>query len=1278
MKPSQHLNNRGIDILVVEDSPTQAEEIKFILTNKHYFVRTVVNGKEALLQIKKQKPLIVISDIIMPEMNGYDLCSYIKKNEKFSDIPVLLLTSLSDPKDIIHGLECGADNFIIKPFDENYLLSRIDYIVANQYIQERERLEVGVEIFFSGKKYFINSQKRQILDLLISTYETAVKKNEELQKTQIELRELNEGLEKRVEERTSLLKEEIQIRKSAEEKISRLNRVYSLLSNINRTIVRTKNIDELFSEACSVSVNVGQYNMVWIGLVDENNSNIKPVAWNGDANDYIDGLKICIDKKNGELGTVGKAVTEGHFIVCNDIENDESMKPRRSKALKKNFKSVASFPLSNNGSVIGAISFYSQYKNFFDNNEINLLDELSSDISFSIYSIQQEQLKLKAEEELKKSESRLRQILENVDAVFYMLSPKTGQIIYVNSAYERIWELPISTIKENPEGWLEVVHKDNRNLAEKLFEQQTGEIEYRIVLPDGRVKWIWDRIFPISDEKNEIIYICGMAADITDRKNSVEKIKLLANALESINECVSITDLDDNLTFVNNAFCKIYGYGRENLIGQNISIVRSENNHSEVIKEILPKTFDGGWQGELLNKRISGEEFPIYLSTSAILNEKGETTALMGVSTDITDRKKAEQDLIESEERYRSFVNSIPDLVFIKDGNLNYINVNNAFVKFLGKNNPSEVLGRDDSELLSNVLASQCKEGDLKVLAQKKLIINEEYSDGNCFETIKFPVPLSNNNIGVGGFIRDITDRKSAQEKIIKSEAEFRSVWDNSFDAMRLCNSQGIVLKVNQAFCDLMNKSKKEIEGQPYNIFYEPEIEFDPIEKYKNKFINRSINPKMETEIKLFDKRRIWVELTNSFIEIKDQPIMLLSIFRDVSKRKEYETQLVIAKEKAEEVNQLKNNFLANMSHELRTPMIGILGFSETLMAELDNEVYKDMASTIYYSGNRLLNTLNILLDLSKIESNRTDIKNQNLNIGNSVLTLAKSYSIQAEKKGLSFIISILDEKVSAELDKKLFTQIINNLLDNAVKFTHKGDIKIQVDSEIINDNVWAVIKIIDSGIGIPKEKLETIFEEFRQVSEGYSRSYEGTGLGLTITRKLVELMNGNISVESEVGIGSTFIVSFLAVVNDPNFSSKVINNFSNKILKPNMKSKILIVENDKVSLEYIKMILKKYFTVDTAENGQSAIIMSSSNEYSLIFMDIGLGIGINGMQTASEIRKFPGYENKPIVAITAYAMKGDKELFLSSGCSHYLSKPYTKDDLMNLVMSILQEKYAC
>jgi len=222
------------DILIVEDSPTQAEKLKYILEQHDYQVSVTKQGQQALAWMEKRKPVLVISDIMMPEMDGYQLCRRIKEDNNFKDVPVILLTSLSDPVDVIKGLECGADNFITKPYDENYLLSRIQYILINRKLYKSDKMQMGIEIFFAGQKYFITSERQQILNLLLSTYETAVQKNLELIRARNELKLLNEHLEEMVEERTTELRAEISERKRAEvamrESVARMT---ALLENLN-------------------------------------------------------------------------------------------------------------------------------------------------------------------------------------------------------------------------------------------------------------------------------------------------------------------------------------------------------------------------------------------------------------------------------------------------------------------------------------------------------------------------------------------------------------------------------------------------------------------------------------------------------------------------------------------------------------------------------------------------------------------------------------------------------------------------------------------------------------------------------------------------------------------------------------------------------------------------------------------------------------------------------------------------------------------------------------
>ena len=211
------MNSYITNILIVEDSATQAEQLKWILTTEGYSVLIAKNGAEGLSKAKEFKPDIVMSDIMMPEMNGFELCRQIKKDPDLCSTPVVLLTALSDPADVVNGLECGADNFIVKPYNEHLLLARLKHLLLTRELQKDNRTQLGVEIFFTGKKYFITSEKKQILDLLISTYESAVQKNIELNKSQEELSKVNDELEQKVLERTAALTDEIEVRKKIED-----------------------------------------------------------------------------------------------------------------------------------------------------------------------------------------------------------------------------------------------------------------------------------------------------------------------------------------------------------------------------------------------------------------------------------------------------------------------------------------------------------------------------------------------------------------------------------------------------------------------------------------------------------------------------------------------------------------------------------------------------------------------------------------------------------------------------------------------------------------------------------------------------------------------------------------------------------------------------------------------------------------------------------------------------------------------------------------------------
>ncbi|MEO8232999.1 MAG: PAS domain S-box protein, partial [Ignavibacteriota bacterium] len=400
-----------------------------------------------------------------------------------------------------------------------------------------------------------------------------------------------------------------------------------------------------------------------------------------------------------------------------------------------------------------------------------------------------------------------------------------------------------------------------------------------------------------------------------------------------------------------------------------------------------------------------------------------------------------------------------------------------------------------------------------------------------------------------------------------------------------------------------------------------------------------------------------------------------VAVKEDITDKKKMIEELIIAKEKAEEMNRVKSSFFANMSHELRTPMVGILGFSEYLMNELkDNPSYFTMVNSINVSGHRLLETLNLILNLSKLEASKVEV---NIEAQNIIPLLKESFGFfesAAKKKTIEYSFTIEQEEIICNVDQLLFSSIFNNLINNAIKFTDSGSVKISVttDSESVN------ISVADTGVGISEMKQNLIWEEFRQASEGYNRGFEGTGLGLTIAKKYTDLMNGNITVKSNLGKGTTFNVTF-PLSNSTSTQSHLLNNIElNKAvesIQQNPEIKILYVEDDEISVKYVTTVLKTFYDVDSANDSDEALSKIKQNKYDAILMDINLRRGMDGVELTNVIRKIDGYQSIPIIAITAFAMGKEQEEFLAKGMTHYLSKPFVKAQLLNLLDSAIDKK---
>ncbi|MFH1295787.1 MAG: ATP-binding protein [Bacteroidota bacterium] len=392
--------------------------------------------------------------------------------------------------------------------------------------------------------------------------------------------------------------------------------------------------------------------------------------------------------------------------------------------------------------------------------------------------------------------------------------------------------------------------------------------------------------------------------------------------------------------------------------------------------------------------------------------------------------------------------------------------------------------------------------------------------------------------------------------------------------------------------------------------------------------------------------------------------------------------ELTIARLRAEESDRLKSSILANINHELRTPMTGILGFSEILCEQLGNAEARQMAENIQVSGRRLLSTLNSMIELSQFEAKKALFKLRETKLNELILLTCEPHLAGAKQKKLGFEI-YMNESIFSYIDEKLFTQLLNHILENAVKFTHSGRIIVETCNEWEEGRPWSCIRITDTGPGIPAEFHELIFEEFRQVSEGYNRSFEGSGLGLTLAKKIVELMNGKLTLTSHKEKGSTFSIwlpSSQLSTSEFQFFVKEPVSFPETVECPVPETKkdlptVLIVEDNRLNSDLILIYLSAQYNCDVARDGESAVEMALNTKYDTILMDIHLGSGIDGMEATRRIRSLSGYQLTPIIAVTGYTMESDKEEIMDSGCSHYLPKPIDKTELSNLIASLVGKK---
>ncbi|OGU24892.1 MAG: hypothetical protein A2X66_06170 [Ignavibacteria bacterium GWA2_54_16] len=607
--------------------------------------------------------------------------------------------------------------------------------------------------------------------------------------------------------------------------------------------------------------------------------------------------------------------------------------------------------------------------------------------------------------------------------------------------------------------------------------------------------------------------------DVTERKRMEEASRIFAHTLESISEIVTITDFEDRFTYVNQAFINTYGYQRDEVLRQHVGILWSPNNPAGLLKEILEQNRTSSWSGELLNLTKDGREFPIALHTSRIRNEKGEVIGLVGISQDITDRRKAEARLRESEAKFRDLVEQIDEVIFTTDpeGRITYIS---PTAEALSGYKPEEIVGHPITEFVDPPFHPKIQ-ARLRNLAAGKLEpieyrVRIKSGEFRWVRSSGTAILEAGKPIGMRAVLADITAQKRAQETVsllshaIKSIAECVSITDHKNN----------ILFVNQAFLTTYGYTHEEMIGQHITIV-------NPRAGAVGEVLDSTLRGGWQGELvnRKKDGTEFPIFLSTSFVlDENADAIALVGVATDISERKRIERKLELQRqnlqESYEQLRQLelaRDTLMHMIIHDMRSRLFVLMVGLEFLEKNELDHIAEENRRVLHQARSMttaLTHMVNSLLDISKMESGEMKLSLADGDLTKIARKVVSEFELRREER--RFLIDAPSRPVDISCDVDVVSRVIQNLFENALNYTPAdGTIVVRVQKT----DGGARVAVEDTGIGIESSHLSKIFNKFYQVE---ARG-ESTGLGLTFCKLAVELHRGRIGVESEMGKGSTF-----------------------------------------------------------------------------------------------------------------------------------------------------------
>lgn len=874
--------------------------------------------------------------------------------------------------------------------------------------------------------------------------------------------------------------------------------------------------------------------------------------------------------------------------------------------------------------------------------------------------------------------------------------------------------------------WLLRIHPDDLARVQQETQDHLAQktsfyvSEYRLLCKDGSYKWILDRGQALKDKNNYIYRMVGSHTDTTERKSAEIALKesegKYRNLIEHLNIGFVVHGSNTEILQCNETACCLLGLSREQMLGK--AAIDPEwcflkDDGTPMMVEDYPISHVLNTHAPLDNYVVGVRRSDrtcawVLVSAFPEFDLTQQLAQVIVTFVDITELKQTEEALRQSEATKQAIIHAIPDLLIHMKANGNYVEfISNSHFNII---KPEQIRNHVN---LKDILPAHLVDKRLHytqeaLQTQSTQIYEQEVSinGGNCYEEVRI-VPLYHDEVLV--MVRDITSRKQAEEALHHQKEMLQAIINHIPVMVALFNQQGTVEFINPELVNVLGWSLEEWQQQ--DIF----IQCYPDPDYRQTVLEHMLAATGQ-----------WKDLTTltasgQSIETSWANVLLsdgkfLGIGQDISDRKQKETELQKAMEAAESANVAKSMFLANMSHELRTPLNIILGFTQLMShdSSLSAAQQQDL-KTIQRSGDHLLSLINDVLDLSKIEAGHSSLEENSFDLISLLHTLCTMIEERTQAKHIHLSVEIdADIPQFVIADEQKLRQVLLNLLSNAVKFTDQGTVTLRVvprndknhesnASKLSSDSsgtltvdhstvplssiqnssnlshqdhpekVMLIFEVSDTGVGIDPKEMSTIFNAFIQADAG-RRSMTGTGLGLTISCKLLELMGGDISVHSQLGEGSTFTVTV------PVQPTNGINQYSNESdrrvlgLAPGQNHyRILVVDDQNENRQLIVRILTRLgLEVREAENGIEAIRSWQDWQPHLIWMDIRMP-KLDGYEATKQIRALENNQNSIIIALTAQASQSDRTLALAAGCNDYVSKPVQEEALLGKLTEYLQ-----